>query len=122
MAIKTSYPELLRIHEDFKVRIFENYPEDATLVVSNIDLYAMFPQLWGSTALGFDEEVGGDAITVGYTTIMYGEVCGAPVYGAYYGERFAGILKNPNSLFFEDIQKRRILSKSKLSEYENSTC
>lgn len=52
-----------------KVREMEGNPSD--LRISNITI---FPQTWGSTALGFSGIMGGDAMTTEYTTcIQVGE-------------------------------------------------
>ena len=39
-----------------------------------------FPQTWGSTALGFRNSIGGQALVMAYTTVIIGPECDACVY------------------------------------------
>lgn len=71
----------------------------------------VFPQIWGSTALGFGG-IGGQAMTSAYTTVVEDIYSG--YYGVFFGNRLAYIIKNPNQTFFEDVNKhsmKDILSK-----------
>jgi hypothetical protein len=68
----------------------------------------MFPQMWGSTALGFGG-IGGAAMTSAYTTIVFGpnrtSVC------VYFGTRLAyAIDDNIPAEFFEDMKNQRMPS------------
>lgn len=72
----------------------------------SFELY-MFPQTWGSTALGFGG-IGGQAITTAYTTVVidkYTSIC-----GVFFGERLAYIVTNPNQLFMEDCIQHNMAS------------
>ena len=69
----------------------------------NISLHSMFPQTWGSTALGFGG-IGGQAITPAYTIILESEQ-GAG-FCVYFGGRFAYRIERPNKVFMEDIVRR----------------
>jgi hypothetical protein len=68
-------------------------------------VYAMFPQTWSSTALGFGG-VGGQAITPAYTVII--ESAHMMGYCVYFGGRFAYRIEKPNDLFFGDIINQRM--------------
>lgn len=69
-----------------------------------MDWYA-FPQMWGSTALGFGG-IGGQAMTTAQTVVIgYGNR-----YEVYFGGRFAYEVINPNEKFFEDMRKWRMAS------------
>lgn len=61
----------------------------------------MFPQAWGSTALGFGG-IGGAAITTAYTVIVqgpYGDCC------VYFQGRIAYRIARPNTRFWEDFKQ-----------------
>lgn len=76
--------------------IKKHYPE--------IIMY-MFPQIWGSTSLGFSG-LGGQAMTTAYTTVVCEEYAG--YYGVFFHERLAYIIKNPNDKFFDDLHKMKM--------------
>jgi hypothetical protein len=71
--------------------------------VSEVTVYAMFPQMWGSTALGFGG-IGGAAMTTEYTIVLN---CYS-TFAVYYGGQFAYIVKNPTQTFFDDINRQSI--------------
>lgn len=59
----------------------------------------LFPQVWPSTALGFDG-VGGQAMTTAHTAVIrHGDVC-----AVYFGERFAYLASMRNEAFREDLR------------------
>jgi len=67
----------------------------------DVGVYAMFPQQWSSTALGFGG-IGGQAITDAYTVVLEShQDCG---YCVYFGGRFAYRIKRPCGKFWDDIQ------------------
>ena len=80
--------------------------------IDEIEIY-VFPQMWGSTALGYSG-IGGSAMTGSHTIIFYNTYTGNVMLS--YGARFIK-LNTPNRLFFEDISKGRIESECKLSKY-----
>jgi hypothetical protein len=70
-----------------------------------MEVYAMFPQVWSSTALGFGG-LGGQAITSAYTVVIESQVgMGCCVY---FGGRFAYRIAKPNETFYTDIAKRQM--------------
>lgn len=80
--------------------------------------FYVFPQTWGSTALGFGD-VGGCAITKVYTTVIYEEYLN--VAGVFFGERLAYIVKKPNKIFFEDLNKMNMKSVQECKNYDNDS-
>lgn len=70
------------------------YPND-------LEVY-MFPQVWGSTSLGFGG-MGGQMICSELTTIM-GDAQNN-VWGVFFGERCAYIVTNPTPEFWNDARE-----------------
>lgn len=68
--------------------------------IRDIEVVAMFPQTWSSTALGFGG-IGGQAMTPAYTVILR---CGIE-HAVYFGGRHAYTVKHPNDKFFEDLRR-----------------
>ena len=75
----------------------------------------MFPQTWGSTALGFGGW-GGQAVTQEYTTVV--KFSPSKIYGVYFSEKFAYIVKKPNKTFADDVNKREMKSAGDSHMYE----
>lgn len=73
----------------------------------------VFPQIWGSTALGFDVDgstptVGGMAMTEEYTVIVHDRVSDA--YVVFFGSEPAYRVDNPTPEFFKDIIENKMAS------------
>lgn len=78
----------------------------------------MFPQTWGSTALGFGG-IGGQAITEAYTVIVEGPLGDHCVY---FGGQLAYHIRRPSLEFFEDMVKRSMVKvKDAMARYEMPT-
>ena len=91
---------LRRLHPTrglFKGKEYINFPTDF-----NTEVVAMFPQTWGSTALGFGG-IGGQAVTSAYVVVVQGPCRDCAVY---FGSRFAYRIDNPNRKFWEDVAAR----------------
>lgn len=84
--------------------------------MSDVDVYAMFPQTWGSTALGFGG-IGGQAITPAYTIIVHSHYTGK--FCIYFGGRFAYRVNRPTQQFFEDVANRRMIEVNGAHIYES---
>ncbi len=82
---------------------YRRYPDRFSY--DEIFVYAMFPQLWGSTALGF-QGIGGQAMTTAYTTVIYCSAIGK--YYVYFGGRFAYEVDYRSSKFLEDVKTQNI--------------
>lgn len=88
----------------------------------------VFPQTWGSTALGFDYKggCGGQAMTEAYTTVVEmswdyinktDEIRGLNlttsedrIYAVFFDGKFAYMYLNPSKQFFKDLDKRNMRS------------
>ena len=93
------------------------------LIMSTYHKFKMyvFPQIWSSTALGFDG-CGGQAITEAYTTVVEmswdyvnktDDIRGLNlttsddrIYAVFFDGKLAYICLNPNEQFFEDLNNR----------------
>jgi len=98
-------PCLLKIKEDFESQIKNRF----TSLLSEKKMYldfeiTIFSQMWGSTALGFGG-IGGQAMTAAYTTVIWDDYYN--IWGVYFEERLAYIIKDPNKKFMEDVFKHR---------------
>ena len=71
-----------------------------------------FHQIWGSTALGFGG-IGGSAMTGAYTTIIIMFEYAA----VFFDGRFAYMIREPNDLFWQDVQSKNMNPISKSNEY-----
>jgi hypothetical protein len=71
----------------------------------DIAVVAMFPQQWGSTALGFGG-IGGQAITEAYVVIVECRQNGQ--HAVYFGGRHAYTIDCPNGFFTEDMTAKRM--------------
>ena len=77
----------------------------------NLDLRAdVFLQTWGSTALGFGG-VGGQAMSDAYTTV-FGDIL-KDAYVVFFGKQIAYVIENPTEQFFEDLNRRQMVSVNK---------
>lgn len=69
--------------------------------VGDVDVYAMFAQTWGSTALGFGG-LGGAAMTPAYTVVLKSAIA-ENGFCVYFAGRFAYRIDRPNPMFFQDV-------------------
>lgn len=83
-----------------------------------ISVVAMFPQMWGSTALGFGG-IGGAAMTTAYTIVLQT----SSQIAVYFGGRFAYVLRRSEvgQLFYDDIAKDRLASVKNSGQYFTKT-
>lgn len=74
----------------------------------------VFPQIWGSTCLGFDvakdgqPTVGGCAMTKAYTTIMHEKATN--FYVVFFDGRACYLVNDPNERFFADMKNQMMAS------------
>lgn len=83
----------------------------------DISVYAMFPQTWSSTALGFGG-IGGQAMTPAYTVIVESNHTGE--YCVYFGGRFAYRVKRLNQKFRDDVARQYMSAVSGAHKYESN--
>ena len=102
-------PDIRKNIEDFKKR--SNEP----LQDNDIDVY-LFPQCWGSTAMGFTGRVGCDVLTIGYTTVIIRPLNHSAA--VYFGEEFAYSVKSANNKLFTDIANKEVLPQNEAEKYE----
>lgn len=67
----------------------------------------VFLQTWGSTALGLSE-IGGQAITEAYTTVMMERL--TETYYVFFGGRLAYRIMHPKEEFYTDLKNRELKS------------
>ena len=109
----------MRFNFDFSIikdliREFEADIASQTKTNPVIDVYT-FPQMWGSTALGYDG-IGGSAMTTAQTIVLCCKHLGfARVY--FGGKRLAYEIEKPNKAFFVDLQNYCIASCSGKDRY-----
>ena len=111
--IKIHLPCLKDIVETFKHEIYNKDYEFFRKYGCEPQVY-VFPQTWGSTALGFGG-IGGQAMTAAYTTVV--EDFNSGWCGVFFGTKLAYIIKNPNQMFFEDMQKNNMEPISRKGKY-----
>ena len=83
----------------------------------DIEVIAMFPQMWSSTALGFGG-LGGQAMTTAYTIVLRSNLLGE--YCVYFGSRFAYNIKRCNQKFLEHVANQQLNPVKDRSEYEQA--
>lgn len=67
--------------------------------------FNVFSQVWGSTALGFNN-IGGQALTKAYTTVL--KELNSNMFFVFFEERFAYMVKDPNELFQKDFENHNM--------------
>lgn len=108
------YPNLELIEYQMWTYAKEHYPERTrALVFSDFEVY-VFPQTWGSTALGFGG-CGGQAITTAYTTVVIMD--NGEMGGVFFGNGLAYVIPIPNREFFEDMMNHNMAEVAKKGKY-----
>ena len=82
-------------------------------------VYAMFPQTWGSTALGHGG-IGGSAVTSAYTVVL--ECIELSEMLVYFGSRFCykvNMRSKNYDKFIEDCQQQNLASKHLSGKYHD---
>jgi hypothetical protein len=80
----------------------------------DFSVIGMFPQTWGSTALGHGG-IGGAAVSTAYTVVLssnYNREC-----LVYFGGQLAYSVVKPNEKFWEDLAERNMTDRAKCSRY-----
>ena len=84
----------------------------------DLTVYAMFPQTWGSTALGFGG-IGGQAFTSAYVCIIESNLLG--YLAVYFHGQLAYVIESPNGKFMEDVAHHRMVdAKDGKTTYERT--
>jgi hypothetical protein len=79
----------------------------------DFEVFAMFVQTWGSTALGHGG-IGGSAMTPAYTIVLRMH----RQFLVYFGGRLCYIVNDPSDSFFEDVKNHCLASKRDCNKYE----
>ena len=89
----------------------------------DLTVYAMFPQTWPSTALGFGG-IGGQAFTSAYVCVIESDLIGHRA--VYFGGRLAYVIERPNEEFHKHIADQRMvdarLGKATYERTNSTTC
>ena len=102
-------------YKQWQESAYETYERDH--FAHELDVWAMFVQTWGSTALGLGG-IGGQAMTSAYTVIIFSP--DTSTYCVYFGGRFAYSLdssKDNMDKFDEDVRRRNIASVADKGRY-----
>lgn len=125
------YPNLELIEKTFKEKVKEKYPYifNEANAVGHKYTADMFIQTWYNTATGFDLEpvYSGQAFTDEYTTVMRlqwlersnidNKLHTKFLYGVFFGDKLAYILRNENQKFEFDLRDRCMNSQKNAREY-----
>lgn len=88
---------------------------EASMVEGSVRLLSSFPQMWGSTALGFSGRIGGQAMTTALTSVMVHLRTGTFIV-AFHG-RIAYHLSSPTAAFWDDISQERVANTQDYPKY-----
>lgn len=104
------YPNFENLEKIVRIPYFtENSPFAERLKgrKPNFEVY-MFPQTWGSTALGFDEEnvFSGQAMTDAYTVVFH-EI-ESETYFVFFDDKLAYAVYDPSEIFYADFANRKL--------------
>lgn len=103
--------ELLIMEGDLPFRF--DYTEEPNPSIDDFDMH-IFPQVWGSTALGFGG-VGGQAMTEARTYVFIPVSCWQKCF-VYFAGRFAYAVPY-SEVLMEDIRKQNVESVSGAGKY-----
>lgn len=122
MGLIGEFPNLEEIEQTVldKLKKYPEYKErmeskDLTrkIPVYENDFY-MFPQMWGSTTLGFGG-VGGCAMTQAYTVVVWNRVLEYSF--VFFDGRLAYAVKSPNEKFLNDLRSFDMTECYKANKY-----
>lgn len=124
------YPNLELIEQTFKEKVKEKYPSVFDTSSQWHKCTAdVFVQTWSNTSTGFDLKhvCSGQAFTDEYTAVMRlewhelsnGALCPKQIYGVFFGNKLAYILKDPNPKFDLDLKNRCMKSQKNARAYIN---
>ena len=91
-----------------------NYCEEHKTHPEDIEVRS-FPQVWGSTALGFGG-MGGATMTAAQTTVLWSHY--RDIAWVAFSGQVAYKIINPNQLFFEDVRNGSMKERSQAGLYK----
>ncbi len=89
-------------------------PKTRRPTTRDFTVYAMFPQTWGSTALGHGG-MGGAAVSTAYTVVLY--CMETQEFLVYFGHEYCYTVRGRNELFLEDCRNQNIAGKRESAKY-----
>lgn len=126
--MKTNYPNLdllefkaqilLEKDDEFMKKVHAKQKENKYAPLGlglNFDVI-VFPQIWGSTCLGFDQDefggntMGGCAMTKAYTTVFHETL--TDTYVVFFGQKAAYSVTDASEQFYKDLNNRQMASLS----------
>ena len=123
------YPNLKLIEQTFKEKVKEKYPDVYTNPSNLFHRFTadLFEQTWLNTGTGFDLGAActGQGATHEYTTVIElqwlelvdGFFHPNRLYGIFFGDRFAYMLRSPNQKFMNDLKVRNMNSQKNARLY-----
>lgn len=108
--------QILQKDDDFKAKLNKAL-EQRKYVSLYLDAI-VFPQVWGSTCLGFDimpdgsPSIGGQAMTKAYTTVFHESEI-SDTYIVFFGNSVCYKVTDVTPEFVEDLRNRNLVSLSK---------
>ena len=99
--------------------LIDEFCQENKVYGDDIEVY-MFPQMWSSTALGFDgfDGFAGQAITKAQTTVLWSEY--RSIAWVAFAGRLAYKIDKPNTVFFLDVYGRNMKGQSKAGSYQRN--
>jgi hypothetical protein len=94
------------------------FPDTRRPTTRDFGVYAMFPQTWGSTALGHGG-MGGAAVTTAYTVVL--ECYATQEFLVYFGGQYCYTVSRSSrniDVFVEDCRNHCLASKQKSEKYQ----
>lgn len=111
--MKTKLPCLPLIQERMWNAVKDKKEYKDYSCMPDFDIY-VFPQIWGTTALGFSG-IGGESVTRAYTTVLIDEK--TYVAGVFFENELAYLLGRVNELFREDLHEHKMESEENIYKY-----
>jgi hypothetical protein len=105
--------------EEKRASMRATVPATRRLTTRDFNVYAMFPQTWGSTALGHGG-MGGAAMTTAYTIVL--ECYATREFLVYFGGQVCYKVNRDSvnfNVFIEDCKNHKLVSKRESSRYGN---
>ena len=82
---------------------------------NDVEIY-MFPQCWGSGALGFSDRIGASVLTQAYTIVI--TIPSKLKAGVFFNNEFAYMVNSYGNKFIDDIHNHLMLPQHESERYE----
>lgn len=104
-------PEWKAKFENYKREWHEQNPDARWVIFPEFVIDSVFLQMWGSTALGFDGNIGGCAMTEAYTTVVHERT--TDTYAVFFDGVPCYMVYDPNEVFLEDLKNHMLAGKTR---------